>query len=662
MNEGRTLVYSMSKNNFKILCHASTMMMGPRWLRRRLLVCTKFSAFYFMAFATQQIIIKGINGFSNSLPVSGRQKVHNIRSDIREPSSPSAGAFHHDRHLSTVVSLSTSNAVAGHDENEQGHRCQPLVEDFVRHLCESIQQRSFVSLTLHGVKKPKDRNREESVRGCIRQVQGRLITISTNHKKSKKQQELLLQLTFKYHLATDICKNIPIESVESELSKILLFSQEKKDNELASDGDDSAVIASEWGAEAIQSQPLRRADLITTGNPPTLWELQLVGKSKPSLKKRTVQQGHPSLPAANEATNSKSKSSSSSSPIVSHDRVKNVPLSTDELFLQRLGVTKPDGKPRKGMQSKLRQCQQFVQIVSGLINKAKTAEHGQQERSSDDTIKIIDCGCGRGYLTFSLHAFLCSTYGTSNVSTIGIDVRPKLVAEMNDIAEGLGEQFKSLTFEEGTIGDAVADAASTDESSEHEKYIDDDTLQVLVALHACDTATDDAIYTGIARGANVIVVAPCCHKQIRPQLDAHYVSNRNSHPLSDVLKHGIYRERHSETVTDSIRALLLELAGYKVQVFEFIGGEHTSKNVMLSAVKSRPSTKDKKLIRDQLISTASFHGIRDHKLARWMGVSLTMQDSEQPAVTPASQIRMPRVPKVSNKTRDTTTSVVNEEE
>jgi hypothetical protein len=175
-----------------------------------------------------------------------------------------------------------------------------------------------------------------------------------------------------------------------------------------------------------------------------------------------------------------------------------------------------------------------------------------------------------------------------------------------------------------------------------------DLLQVLVALHACDTATDDAIWYGIARGVDVIVVAPCCHKQVRPQLDAHYALTRKSgHPLGEILRHGIYRERHSETVTDSIRALLLELAGYKVQVFEFIGGEHTSKNVMLSAVKAQltsPETKESKI--EEIRSLASFHGIRKQKLADWMGVSLFEEDESSLSDRQHSSVfRMPPLSK-----------------
>jgi Methyltransferase domain len=164
-----------------------------------------------------------------------------------------------------------------------------------------------------------------------------------------------------------------------------------------------------------------------------------------------------------------------------------------------------------------------------------------------------------------------------------------------------------------------------------------ESLHVLIALHACDTATDDAIWSGIARNAHVIVVAPCCHQECRPQLNVH-ASKNSDHPLYDVLRHNIYRERLTETATDSMRALLLEIAGYQVQVFEFVGGEHTSKNVMITAVRSYQNADSSgkhvsrnintDTLRKRLISLATLHGIREQKLATWMSVSLVPEENE----------------------------------
>jgi hypothetical protein len=254
--------------------------------------------------------------------------------------------------------------------------------------------------------------------------------------------------------------------------------------------------------------------------------------------------------------------------ISNHDRTKQVPVSEEAPFWKAIGLDKKNAKRR--------QCRKFVEIVANLVANQETSN----KRTS---ISTIDMGCGRGYLTFSLHHYL--QQNLDRVTTRGIDMRPKLVEEMNVIASRL--EMKGLSFETGTI-DSFLESATVSPAT---RRMDDTThnLDLLIALHACDTATDDAIWSGVQSHAHIIVVAPCCHKQIRPQLDA-MVANTSKcpsiqHPYFDVLRHGIYRERMAETVTDSMRALLLELAHYQVKVFEFIGGEHTSKNVMITAVK-----------------------------------------------------------------------------
>jgi hypothetical protein len=279
------------------------------------------------------------------------------------------------------------------------------------------------------------------------------------------------------------------------------------------------------------------------------------------------------------------------------------------------------------MSSKLRQCQKFVETVRALV------ESSTSSNNLPTKIEVTDMGCGRGYLTFSLHHYFATellakgdvdTHLIGNVRTIGIDVRPKLIAEMNQIANSLGYE-NSLVFEEGTIeGRAIING----EVSESLKLSDDEimtcadssTLKILIALHACDTATDDALWSGISTGTDILVVAPCCHKEVRKQLDTHVRQTKQTHFLKDILRHGIYRERVAETVTDSMRALLLEIANYQVQVFEFIGGEHTSKNVMITAVKKKRSrsAKERSELKGRLRSLAALHGVRQQRLAMWM--------------------------------------------
>jgi SAM-dependent methyltransferase len=446
-----------------------------------------------------------------------------------------------------------------------------FVADFVTKIQDAINAENFVSLSIYGASKKKKKS-DETLRGSIRQVQGRLIQV-------KKGKEPLLQLTIKFHEATDICKNMELEALGKSLADFIM-----------------EPPASEWGADA--AQPFQGAELVTLES---VWTVTSLHQT-PKLHRKDANLSQ-AVGVAAQPT--------------SHDRTKHVPLSqiSNFSFLQALGLAKPDGSPRPGMTSKLRQCNKFVEIVSGLIGKASAAQR----------IRIVDMGCGRGYLTFALHAYLAQQNYT--VESTGIDVRPKLVEEISGIAESLGGIFDSLSFRAGTIEEIVAGEASMF-GGQTTNDVGEPSLDILIALHACDTATDDAVWSGISQNADIIMVAPCCHKQIRSQVNAHIAATQKSHPMYDILKFGVYRERVSEVVTDSLRALLLERAGYKVQVFEFIGGEHTSKNVMITAVKSSKAAP--KETEQRIKDLAAFHGITKHKLASWMAVELGDNDVPAP--------------------------------
>jgi hypothetical protein len=514
--------------------------------------------------------------------------------------------------LKASLSDDTSKTESDHPVNTD--RKEKVVVDFVTQVELAIQSQLFVSLTLRGVKKAKAKVSSESLdlRGSIRQVQGRLVKI-------KNSQDPQLQLTLKYHGATDICKNIMLEEISEKLPSLILD-----------------PVVSEWGIEAIQARPIQGAKLETTS---TVWDLQL--QKKPKLKSQQL----------------KSSSTSTKPSLMPHDREKNTPLSRKADFLQYLGLTTADGKPKPGMKSKLRQCQKFVEIVGGLVDKANA--------NDQKPISIIDMGCGRGYLTFSLHSYLTENY--SKVHSRGIDVRPKLVEEINTISSSLGGSFDTLTFEEGTIEEFVSSVSSENRSKQAE-------IGILIALHACDTATDDALWSGICSGADLMIVAPCCHKQIRSQLTVHCTALGQSHPMTDVLRYGIYQERISETVTgkfavpinflwemrrgnseicfllvldiDSLRALLLEAAGYKVQVFEFIGGEHTSKNVMITAVKNASGI-DRNEVQKRIESLAAMYGIRQQKLARWMNLKLGQGEDDAALIKTKKQRLANQMPPLS---------------
>jgi hypothetical protein len=489
------------------------------------------------------------------------------------PSNLQSNTWHSRRRAAVSFVHNDANEVAPSAETVN------KVHEFVETVQQSLDNDTFVSLLFKGPsiskKQRQDAETKERLRGCIRLASGRRIAL---------RQKIMLQTTIKYHGATDVAKNYEMNQVVSALTSLLLLTDEN-------------VTSSEWGSEALHpcGTPLgiQRGLLETTGG---TWELISIPTKPIRLQFK-------------QATNSSAKEVVNGA--LSHDREKKVLLPKAAPFLQALGLVKPNGTPRPAMKSKLKQCQKFTEIVSGLIDSCMAT------RQDSPKIKVLDMGCGRSYLTFSLHSYLYQQYG-NKVESCGIDVRPKLVKEITGIANSLGPEFDGLDFCEGTIEQQVMSSPAILENK------DKSPLNVLIALHACDTATDDALWWGIQNQSNVIVVAPCCHKQVRRQLDRHVAKVKADHPLADVLCHNIYRERIAETVTDSLRALLLELANYNVQVFEFIGGEHTSKNVMITAVQRHrlQSEKERAVLRKRIRDLASLHGIQHQKLAEWMGEGL----------------------------------------
>ena len=257
-----------------------------------------------------------------------------------------------------------------------------------------------------------------------------------------------------------------------------------------------------------------------------------------------------------------------------HDRTRQRMMASTSPWLHDLGLTSPHGDVLPSAQAKWRQINKFLEIVSALVRSAGLPPDAH----------IADMGCGKGYLTFALHEFLTAELNMQPHVT-GVELRPALVDLCNGVAQRSG--FTGLTFAAGSI--AGWQPAR---------------LDMLIALHACDTATDEAIAAGVRAGASVIVVAPCCHKQVRQSMRA-----RNE--LAPLLQHGILEERQAEILTDGIRALLLESRGYRTSVFEFISTEHTAKNLMITAVKSgQPSAK----ALEQVAAIKESFGIREHRL------------------------------------------------
>jgi len=504
-----------------------------------------------------------------------------------------------------------------HPSNNDDDYSTVIIDQFISKLQQSLDDETFESFMLKGPSVPRKKKKsnttkdtleqqKEKLRGKYRAISGRLVLLQEKKKRRKgKKNEtkdtLYVQCTIKYHLATDVAKNWKVESkddnieqqTEVEVGLRQLF------------GSDGAPL-SEWGAQNnINGEiGILSGELITSNG---IYKLQLQPKQASfKLSKQKVL-----------------KKSSTQQQVLSHDRSKNVPLDPSSLFLQKLGVSNKDGKPVSGMSSKLRQCQKFVEIVGTIVNS--------NSNNKPSRIRVIDMGCGRGYLTFSLHSYLYNKFGITStqdknnavVETKGIDRRPKLIAEINGIAQSLGDEFTNLKFVEGTIGTTNDSLFGNDSLQQNEQT--DNSLDILIALHACDTATDDSLWFAIDRDVDIIVTAPCCQHELRPQIDKH-TSNNPSHPLGDVLRHAIYRERATETVTDSMRAILLEIAGYDVNVFEFIGGEHTAKNVMITAQKIQTKRSDEWLNdrRQKLISLAELYGIKRQRLATLMGESIAV--------------------------------------
>lgn len=265
-----------------------------------------------------------------------------------------------------------------------------------------------------------------------------------------------------------------------------------------------------------------------------------------------------------------------------HDRQKARPVPAVTGWLQALGLAAEDGRILDKSQDKYRQINKYIEIISSLLSGV----------ADDRIFQIADMGSGKGYLTFALYDYLVNTK-ILRVKMTGYEIREELVGLCYNVAAKEG--FVGLTFQQKSIEDA--NVAGVD---------------MVIALHACDTATDMAIARAIRSGAAYIVVSPCCHKQIRSVM-------HHDNVLSPALKHGILEERQAEILTDGLRALIMEANGYRTQVFEFISNEHTSKNLMITGVKGTPDPAAR-IKADELMK---FFGIEYHALDRQLTASDT---------------------------------------
>eukprot|EP01041_Mallomonas_annulata_P002460 gene2460-4779_t len=537
-------------------------------------------------------------------------------------------------------------------------------EDFFKELRTTIDNNDLIKLILTDNMNIKSNSDVED----IFQIQGRLVMIKNG---------LHVQITLHY-TTKHIIKNIPISDTIEYLDKYLQLGFKR----------------------------------IVFSNSELQHEL-ILKRDSAKYKKKPIQ-NNTKLTSKNEKDIDSSNNLSKPQLQFQHDRKKNVPIDSKDPFLFALGVTTDTGRPKTGMADKLRQIQRFVEILSTLISKSNIPHRKIQEDSSPPLsdspsldssssssssspgllpLHVTDMGSGMGYLTFASHLYLGREY---DVSTTGVEIRQGLVDQTNAIARSLGPSFSTLKFVQGDITTyGIPSSTSTSETTPVNTISSGSDINstsrrvsklpkrlppmstssltststststmphtdILIALHACDTATDNAIYSGIVNNAEIIITVPCCHKEIRRQINDYQQlllvknsssSKNNKIPsdnsskkstsststsatttatssgtsassaggsfMSDILSHGIFRERQAEMVTDAIRALLLEIAGYETTVFEFVGGEHTAKNVMIAAVKRKTSTSNtvatsntKKLKRGKNVSNKDNNSIQ----------------------------------------------------
>ncbi len=271
----------------------------------------------------------------------------------------------------------------------------------------------------------------------------------------------------------------------------------------------------------------------------------------------------------------------------SHDREKQRWVDVSRPFLTELGVTTAQRTVVPAMSRKWKQINKFVEVFAGALRASRLLDADPAAvPGTKRPLRVVDFGAGKGYLTFAVHDHLRQQPGI-DPQVSGVELRPDLVRLGNAVVGKLG--LAGLRFDEGDV-----------------RHQTPGPIDVMIALHACDTATDHAIDLGLRGGAAVIVCSPCCHKELRPQL-------LSPHPLRPILQHGVHLGQQAEMLTDGLRAMLLDACGYDTQVFEFVALEHTQKNKMILAVKrSPPRPADE--IWAQIDDLKVFYGIREQCL------------------------------------------------
>jgi SAM-dependent methyltransferase len=243
-----------------------------------------------------------------------------------------------------------------------------------------------------------------------------------------------------------------------------------------------------------------------------------------------------------------------------HDRAKPRLLAEDDPVLVALGISDQDGRVKPSRRAKYRQVEEFLRELQAALDDAIDA--GRLSPTDSEPLRVVDLGCGNAYLTFAAHAWLSRVRGLP-VRLVGVDVKEQSRRHNTETALRLGVADE-VTFARSGIDDVQLD----------------EPPQVVLALHACDTATDDALARAVDWGAPLVLAAPCCHKDISRQLR----EQQAPEPYTLLTRDGILRERFADTLTDALRAALLRTHGYRVDVVEFVGSQHTPRNTLIRAL------------------------------------------------------------------------------
>ena len=370
----------------------------------------------------------------------------------------------------------------------------------------------------------------------------------------------LLKLVLSKYRGSEPLKQVQIRPVQLKQQWLLSFTYKYQTNDVTRNLDAADALTE---IRSLVANSFSAANLFTTAAEA---QLAISKKGKVLYQHKQLQHVATALPSA-------------------HNREKQRYLTLQRPFLQELGVTDAQQQLIPSMSRKWKQINKFIEIFSNAVQ-----ESGLKERQQ---LHVADFGSGKAYLTFAMHDYLTNTLGLQAKVT-GVELRQNLVDLCNNTAKKLS--LAGIDFEQGDV-----------------KHFQARGINVMIALHACDIATDYAIHMGIETGAEIIMCSPCCHKQIRPQMKLPDI-------LAPMLTHGIHLGQEAEMVTDSVRALLLEAFGYTTKVFEFISLEHTSKNKMILAIKNKQKINKDKFI-SQVIEIKRFYGINQHYLERLLNIT-----------------------------------------